>query len=110
MAEAFPHDVQLDLHDPVASVTRPDVRLVGYQRLELAPGESTRVTFHFHADLSAFTNRTGTRVVEPGALELRLAASSADVRHTAHLTLTGPVRELGPDRRLRCETEARKLN
>ncbi|MFJ9902114.1 glycoside hydrolase family 3 N-terminal domain-containing protein [Streptomyces sp. NPDC101152] len=102
--------VQLYLHDPVASVTRPDVRLIGYQRLDLAPGESTRVTFHFHADLSAFTNRTGTRVVEPGALELRLAASSADVRHTAHLTLTGPVRELGPDRRLTCETEARKLN
>src|SRR5205823_681063 len=31
--------VQLYLHDPVASVTRPDVRLIGYQRLELAPGE-----------------------------------------------------------------------
>jgi beta-xylosidase len=102
--------VQLYLHDPVASVTRPDVRLIGYHRLELAPGETARVTFHFHADLSAFTDRTGTRVVEPGALELRLAASSADVRHTAHLTLTGPVRTLGADRRLRCETEARKLN
>ncbi|CAM5374290.1 hypothetical protein SALBM311S_02635 [Streptomyces alboniger] len=33
--------VQLYLHDPVASVTRPDVRLVGYQRLELAPGEAS---------------------------------------------------------------------
>ncbi|MFE9685569.1 glycoside hydrolase family 3 N-terminal domain-containing protein [Streptomyces sp. NPDC006285] len=97
--------VQLYLHDPVASVTRPDVRLIGYQRLELAPGEARRVTFHFHGDLSAFTDRSGRRVVEPGALELRLAASSADVRHTTRLTLTGPVRVLGPDRRLRCETE-----
>lgn len=29
--------VQLYLHDPVASVTRPDVRLIGYHRLELPP-------------------------------------------------------------------------
>ncbi|WP_030173997.1 glycoside hydrolase family 3 N-terminal domain-containing protein [Streptomyces sp. NRRL S-813] len=97
--------VQLYLHDPVAAVTRPDVRLIGYQRVELAPGESSRVTFRFHADLSAFTDRSGRRVVEPGALELRLAASAADVRHTARLTLTGPVREVGLERRLRCETE-----
>ncbi|MEU9590029.1 glycoside hydrolase family 3 N-terminal domain-containing protein [Streptomyces sp. NPDC048193] len=97
--------VQLYLHDPVASVTRPDVRLIGYRRLELAPGEARRVTFRFHADLSAFTDRAGRRTVEPGALELRLAASSADVRHTARLTLTGPARVLGPDRRLRCATE-----
>ncbi|MFI9750845.1 beta-xylosidase/alpha-l-arabinosidase [Streptomyces collinus] len=97
--------VQLYLHDPVASVTRPDVRLIGYRRVELAPGEAARVTFRFHADLSSFTDRSGRRVVEPGALELRLAASSTDVRHTAHLTLTGPVRETGADRRLHCETE-----
>ncbi|MGP4088662.1 beta-xylosidase/alpha-l-arabinosidase [Streptomyces sp. KR55] len=97
--------VQLYLHDPVASVTRPDVRLIGYRRMELEPGDAARVTFRFHADLSAFTDRSGRRIVEPGALELRLAASSADVRHTAQLTLTGPVRVLGPDRRLRCETE-----
>ncbi|PAZ17873.1 glycosyl hydrolase [Streptomyces sp. SA15] len=97
--------VQLYLHDPVASVTRPDVRLIGYQRVELAPGETSRVTFRFHTDLSAFTDRSGRRVVEPGALELRLAASSADVRHTARLRLTGPLRVLGPDRRLRCGTE-----
>ncbi|MFF5298942.1 glycoside hydrolase family 3 N-terminal domain-containing protein [Streptomyces sp. NPDC013161] len=99
--------VQLYLHDPVASVTRPDVRLIAYQRLELTPGESTRVTFHFHADLSAFTDRSGRRVVEPGALELRLGVSSAEVRHTTRLTLTGPVREVGAERRLRCETEVR---
>ncbi|MEV0638826.1 glycoside hydrolase family 3 N-terminal domain-containing protein [Streptomyces sp. NPDC050619] len=97
--------VQLYLHDPVASVTRPDVRLIGYQRLSLEPGASARVTFHFHTDLSAFTDRTGRRVVEPGALELRLGASSTDVRHTARLTLTGPVRVLGQDRRLLCEAE-----
>ncbi|MGC9536843.1 glycoside hydrolase family 3 N-terminal domain-containing protein [Streptomyces sp. UG1] len=97
--------VQLYLHDPVASVTRPDVRLIGYQRVELEAGEARRVTFRFHADLSGFTDRSGRRIVEPGVLELRLGTSSADVRHTARLNLTGPVRELGPDRKLRCEAE-----
>ncbi|WP_460106927.1 beta-xylosidase/alpha-l-arabinosidase [Streptomyces sp. YKOK-J1] len=97
--------VQLYLHDPVASVTRPDVRLTGYRRLELAPGESRRLTFRFHADLSCFTDRTGARVVEPGALELRLGPSSAEVRHTARLRLTGPVRAVGSERTLRCEVE-----
>ncbi|WP_406198426.1 glycoside hydrolase family 3 C-terminal domain-containing protein [Streptomyces sp. NBC_01017] len=97
--------VQLYLHDPVASVTRPDVRLIGYQRVELGVGEASRVTFRFHADLSSFTDRSGRRIVEPGVLELRLAASSADVRHTARLHLTGPVREVGAGRRLRCEAE-----
>ncbi|MER6344433.1 beta-xylosidase/alpha-l-arabinosidase [Streptomyces sp. NPDC001595] len=102
--------VQLYLHDPVATVTRPDVRLVGYRRLPLEPGEAARVTFRFPADLAAFTGRDGRRVVEPGAIQLRLAASSADVRHTAELTLAGPERELGPDRVLRCETEVRPLD
>jgi beta-xylosidase len=97
--------VQLYLHDPVASVTRPDVRLIGYQRVRLAPGAAARVSFRFHTDLSSFTDRSLRRVVEPGILELRLAASSTDVRHTARLNLTGPVRVLGPDRVLRCETE-----
>ncbi|MEU5596431.1 glycoside hydrolase family 3 N-terminal domain-containing protein [Streptomyces sp. NPDC020298] len=96
--------VQLYLHDPVASVTRPDVRLIGYRRVALEPGEAARVTFRFHTDLSAFTDRSGRRVVEPGTLELRVAASSADVRHTARLNLTGPVRPVGTERRLRCET------
>ncbi|QYX78005.1 beta-xylosidase/alpha-l-arabinosidase [Streptomyces akebiae] len=99
--------VQLYLHDPVASVTRPDLRLIAYRRLELAPGDASRVTFRFHPDISSFTDRAGRRVVEPGALELRLGASSADIRHRVTLTLDGPVREVGPDRRLHCETEVR---
>ncbi|WP_432155413.1 MULTISPECIES: glycoside hydrolase family 3 N-terminal domain-containing protein [unclassified Streptomyces] len=97
--------VQLYLHDPVASVTRPDVRLIGYRRLELAPGQARRVSFRFHADLSAFTDRDGRRIVEPGALELRLGASSADIRHRSAIQLVGPVRELGAERRLHCDTD-----
>jgi beta-xylosidase len=99
--------VQLYLHDPVASVTRPDIRLVGYHRVDLAPGETARVAFRFHADLSSFTDTRGRRIVEPGDLELRVGASSTDVRHTVRLRLTGETRVLDGTRRLRCESEAR---
>ncbi|MFF0199095.1 glycoside hydrolase family 3 N-terminal domain-containing protein [Streptomyces sp. NPDC005017] len=101
--------VQLYLHDPVASVTRPDVRLVGYRRLELEPGAAARVTFRFHADLSSFTDARGRRIVEPGELELRLGPSSAQTLHHARLRLTGPERQLGPDRQLLCGTRVSEV-
>nr|WP_237405214.1 glycoside hydrolase family 3 N-terminal domain-containing protein [Streptomyces sp. SN-593] len=84
--------VQVYLRDPVASVVQPYQRLVGYRRVRLAPGARARVELAVPADLAAFTGRDGRRVVEPGALELRLAASSADVRLTVACTLTGPPR------------------
>ncbi|MER5738488.1 glycoside hydrolase family 3 N-terminal domain-containing protein [Streptomyces sp. NPDC002262] len=92
--------VQLYLHDPVASVVQPVQRLIGYHRLDLAPGESSRLRVTVPADLASFTGRDGARRVEPGALELRLAASSTDPRLTAAVTLTGPVRTLDHTRRL----------
>ena len=53
-----------------------------------------------HADLASFTRRDGTRVVEPGDVELRLARHSADASHTVPLRMTGPVRVVGDDRHL----------
>ena len=52
-------------------------RLVGYTRVTLEPGEARRLTVTVPADLASFTGRDGRRVVEPGALELRLASSSS---------------------------------
>ena len=95
--------VQLYLHDPLAQVTRPVARLVGYARVPLRPGEARRVTFRVHADLSSFTGRDGRRVVEPGELELQLAASSLDVRHVARVRLTGPQRVVDHRRHLVAE-------
>ncbi|XHM65034.1 beta-glucosidase [Streptomyces nigra] len=91
--------VQLYLHDPVASVVQPVQRLVGYTRVPLEPGEARRVRVTVPADVASFTGRDGHRVVEPGALELRLAASSTDARLTATVTLTGPVRRVDHTRR-----------
>src|SRR5690606_1182664 len=92
--------VQLYLHDPVAQTTRPVVRLIGYARVPLAPGEAARVTLTVHADLTSFTGVRGRRVVEPGDVELRLARSSGDVAAALPLRMTGAERETGHDRRL----------
>jgi beta-glucosidase len=95
--------VQLYLHDPVAQTTRPVVRLIGYQRVPLEPGEAARVTFTVHADLASFTGLAGQRIVEPGDVELRFGRSAVDIAATVPLRLTGAVREVGPGRRLLSE-------
>ena len=109
--------VQLYLHDPVAQVTRPYVRLIGFAKVRLEPGEAKRIRLTGHVDLTAFTGRSGKRIVEPGDIELRLAASSADhaVRHRATLRLVGQVRELPPPlaravpSRLVCDVEVEEV-
>ncbi|MFE9428793.1 beta-glucosidase [Kitasatospora sp. NPDC006697] len=95
--------VQLYLHDPVASVVQPVQRLIGYRRITLEAGEETRVRVSVPADLASFTGKDGRRVVEPGELELRVAASSTDVRLTATVRLAGPARVLDHTRRLHAE-------
>ncbi|MFJ4436598.1 beta-glucosidase [Streptomyces sp. NPDC088923] len=99
--------VQVYLHDPVASVVQPEQRLIGALRVPLAPGASARVHVEIPADTASFTGLAGRRVVEPGALEFRLSASSTDHRLRYGVRLTGPVREVGygrePGARLRVE-------
>ena len=92
--------VQVYLHDPVAQVTRPVVRLIGFARVELAPGQLRRVSLTFAADLSAFTGVQGKKVVEPGELELRIGTSSGDIREVVKVHLTGPIREVDGTRAL----------
>ncbi|SDE17511.1 beta-xylosidase/alpha-l-arabinosidase [Auraticoccus monumenti] len=97
--------VQLYLHDPVAQVTRPVERLVGYARVELEPGASARLTLTVPADLASFTGLAGRRVVEPGAVELRVARSSSDVHTRLAVEMVGPLRETGPGRQLLSRVE-----
>ena len=92
--------VQLYLHDPVATVTRPVVRLVGYRRVPLPVGRTARVTFEVPVELSAFTGRDGRKVVEPGELELRLGSSSSRFHAALPFTVTGAPRHVGFDRAL----------
>ncbi len=62
--------VQLYGRDVVGSVTRPVAQLLGYRRVHLAPGESVIVEFTVPTTRLAFSDRSLTRVVEPGDVEL----------------------------------------
>src|SRR5690606_21585985 len=53
--------VQLYLSDPVASVVRPERRLIGFCRIELAAGARADVTVDVPMDLAAFTRRPGLK-------------------------------------------------
>ncbi|TYP81954.1 glycoside hydrolase family 3 N-terminal domain-containing protein [Blastococcus xanthinilyticus] len=96
--------VQVYLHDPAAEVVRPVQALLAARRVDLAPGSAVTVRFALHADLTSFTGRAGARIVEPGAVELRVGASSGDVREVLRLTLSGDRRTVGFDRRLHPES------
>jgi beta-glucosidase len=70
------HVVQLYGRDLVASVVRPVAQLLAYQRVSLAPGECARVEFRVPTTRLAFSDRSMTRVVEPGEIELWVAESA----------------------------------
>jgi beta-glucosidase len=91
---------QLYVRDLVASVVRPVKELKAFGRVELKAGESARVTFEVPTDMLCFTGTAGRRIVEPGAFELQVGASSGDIRLRALVGVTGAARTLGRDWRM----------
>ena len=75
--------------DDVASVARPSRELIGFTRVDLAPGESTTVVFTVPASRLAFYDPAMRRVTEPGTFTFSIGASSADIRTEATVELTG---------------------
>jgi beta-glucosidase len=69
--------VQLYIHDPVASLSQPVRRLRGFQRVTLAPGKRTTVTFHLDRDDFGFYDNKGRLRVEPGRIDV-YAGDSAE--------------------------------
>ncbi len=90
--------VQLYLHDPVASVTRPVRQLRGFARVALAAGAAARVAFRVHADLCSFSGPDLARIVEAGRIEVAVGASSADLRLQGAFHIDGALRRVGEDR------------
>jgi beta-xylosidase len=90
--------VQLYLSDPVAQVVRPVRWLAGFARVPLDPGQARRVTFRLHADRTAFSGRTGTRVVEPGEIRVAIGGASDQLPLQGSFTLRGPERAVGAGR------------
>lgn len=81
--------VQLYIKDLVASIVPFDQVLRGFDRVSLKPGESKTVTFKIapERDLKMM-DINNDWIVEAGDFEVRLAASSADVRHRARFKLS----------------------
>jgi len=73
--------VQVYVADPEASVARPDAELKAFARVELEPGESRTASFALDARALSYWSPVQRRwVVEGGAFEVRVGASSRDVR------------------------------
>ncbi len=69
---------QLYVRDLVGSLTRPVRELKGFQRIELQPGETRRVTFTLTEEMLTFTRLDGTRGTEPGRFQVWIAPNSVD--------------------------------
>lgn len=62
--------------DPEAGITQPKMRLIGFEKIELAPGEGREVVLKIDAqrDLS-YADYEGNRILEPGRFLLRAGTS-----------------------------------
>lgn len=69
--------VQLYVQDCVGSVVRPVKELKRFARVELAPGESGKVSFELPVSELAFWNLDMKHEVEPGEFRLWIAGDSA---------------------------------
>lgn len=80
--------VQLYLHDAKASVPRPPQELKGFRKLFLQPGETKTATFTLRStDLAFWDVGTHGWKAEPGTFEIRIGASSRDLRAKAEFEL-----------------------
>jgi len=81
---------QLYVSDPAAAVYRPEQELRAFARVELEPGAARRVELELDARAFAYwDDGRGDWTVEGGEFELRIGASSRDIRLTATVTLAG---------------------
>ncbi|WP_307494720.1 beta-glucosidase family protein [Cellulomonas humilata] len=85
--------VQLYGHDVLGSVARPVAALLGYARVELEPGASSRVTYSVPTTRFAFSDRRMVRVVEPGDVEVWVGshAESSTARASAQESTGGVI-------------------
>ncbi|MDH5689347.1 MAG: fibronectin type III-like domain-contianing protein, partial [Candidatus Bathyarchaeota archaeon] len=92
--------VQLYIHDPVASVSRPVKELKGFKRIRLKPEEKRTVTFRLSMDQLAFYDRYMRLVAEPGIFEVMAGASSEDIRLKRSFEVVGDVKLVPSNRTL----------
>lgn len=78
---------QLYIHPQVSSVTQPVMRLAGFERITLDPGQKRTVQFTIEPDMLSILNIDMRQVVEPGVYDLMVGPSS-DKTSTVELSVT----------------------
>lgn len=79
--------VQLYIRDLVSSVITYDSQLRGFEKVYLKPGETRRIRFTLTPDDLQLLDRNREWRVEPGDFEVRIGASSKDIRLKQVFTL-----------------------
>jgi beta-glucosidase len=72
--------VQLYIRDEVGSITRPVQELKGFEKIELAPGESKNVSFDITPELLKFYNGDLKFDWEAGDFQIMVGPHSKDVK------------------------------
>ncbi|OGU26779.1 MAG: hypothetical protein A2X66_02485 [Ignavibacteria bacterium GWA2_54_16] len=80
--------IQLYVHDPVASVTRPVKELRAFKRVTLEAGEKRTLEFVLGKDELGFYDSSMKFVMEPGPIEVMIGSSSDDVRLKGKFDIT----------------------
>ncbi|MGA5454744.1 glycoside hydrolase family 3 N-terminal domain-containing protein [Streptomyces umbrinus] len=86
--------VQLYVRVNTKGVTRPAQQLAGFTRVDLAPGESRRVTFRLAVAQLGCTNAARDFAVEPARVDFFLGFDSDDRRAEGTFEITGEPRIL----------------
>ena len=82
---------QVYVHATNPRVHRPDQELQAFRKVALGVGERRRVTLSLdQAAFAYFSPPSGGWLVEPGEYELRIGASSRDIRLRQRIVLEGP--------------------
>jgi beta-glucosidase len=81
--------VQMYIHHPVSSFVQPVIILKGFRRVHLEPKESTTISFDVGPEQLSILNAEMQRVVEPGAVDIQIGASSAETRTVRLLIVEG---------------------
>ena len=71
--------VQLYIKDVIGSVLRPEKELMGFEKVSLAPGESTIVSFTITPRMLAFTGLKMMEVIEAGEFIAMIGGSSGSL-------------------------------
>lgn len=79
--------VQLYIRDRVASIVRPVRELRDFRKIALAPGEKKTVKFVIDREKLSFFNEKLQWIAEPGAFDLMIGSSSADIRLKSNFEL-----------------------